>query len=553
MKVEIVVTAGPAKGQTFSFEEPDCFLFGRTKDARVSLPDDPYVSRQHFLLEIAPPSCRVTDLESKNGTFVNGVRFGGRKPPEPGMRIAPAGVHDVRLSNSDEISVGDTRMKVIITAKTETDTATKRFGDGPGATESDSDSGATVPHDPRSGSYFAVAPEPAGSPGSAPSMGAQATIIEASGSERTVLENFEPGRSASIPAPAKSMGATINDSLCPPGEVADRLELEDIPAIPGYRIESILGQGGMGRVYKGTDLRTGQTVAIKSMIPAASVSFNNFRAFHREIEVTRQLIHPNVVQFLDVGKLKGSYYCVLEFVDGRDLKALVKSKGGSLSLAEAAPLMMGILAGLSYAHRKPVRIMGVGATGIFEGIVHRDLKPENILLSTKDSPNGALTPKIADFGLSKSYESAGMSDMTMTGTCGTPAYWPREQITHYRYLHPATDVFSIAAVFYEVLTGGPARPGLRQRLDQCRAAGRSAQISDYIKVIGENPIAPIRTFKAKFPAPVAEVLDRALRETEVPVDQAAMRQILTDLRYKDAGTFRDALEDAFKKCGIAYS
>src|SRR5204863_612734 len=105
-----------AQGQSFTFDQPDCCLFGRTKDARVSLPKDPYVSRQHFLLELTPANCRVTDLESKNGTFVNGVRYGGRKTPEPGMRTAPNGATECKVQNNDEIVVGDTRMRIFISS-----------------------------------------------------------------------------------------------------------------------------------------------------------------------------------------------------------------------------------------------------------------------------------------------------------------------------------------------------------------------------------------------------------------------------------------------------
>jgi serine/threonine protein kinase len=81
---------------------------------------------------------------------------------------------------------------------------------------------------------------------------------------------------------------------------------------------------------------------------------------------------------------------------------------------------------------------------------------------------GRLTAKVSDFGLAKSFESAGMTDMTNAGDiCGTPIYWPREQITHYKYLAPPTDVFSIAAVFYEMLVGDWMRPGLREMFARC--------------------------------------------------------------------------------------
>ncbi len=114
MKVELQVIAGPAAGQQFTFDKPDCFLFGRSEEAHISLPNDPYVSRQHFLLEISPPDCKLRDLNSKNGVFVNGIRYGGRKPPIPGIQQAPDGVREVHLKDRDEIIVGDTRICISI-------------------------------------------------------------------------------------------------------------------------------------------------------------------------------------------------------------------------------------------------------------------------------------------------------------------------------------------------------------------------------------------------------------------------------------------------------
>ncbi len=535
MKVIVTVTAGPAQGQSFTFDQPDCFLFGRTKDARVSLPKDPYVSRQHFLLEVTPANCRVTDLESKNGTFVNGVRYGGRKAPEPGMRTAPNGASECRIQNNDEIVVGDSRMRVAISANTNTESTVDIEEDlGSAKTLVELSAGhpvnPTLPTVPHKNDPNITTAASSGLPAAA--VSSMKTMIEPVSQKQTLLSDG-PGNNAAGPPPE--------------GEIGDALELDDAPPIPGYKLTALLGQGGMGKVYKGVDLRTGREVAIKALIPQVSVSFNNYRAFHREIEVTRQLLHPNIVEFIGVGKVKGAYFCVLEFVNGMDLRKYVNSRGGQLTLRDAIPIMLGTLSGLGYAHRKAIMLPGTGRTNVFKGIVHRDLKPENILLQHQGDQ---WIPKVADFGLSKSYESAGMTDMTMAGVAGTPAYWPREQITHYRYLHPATDVFSIAAVFYEMLTGAWARPGLKERLDNLNKVGRVAQISDYIRVIGDNPIKPIRELNPNVPVPVAEVFDRALRETEVPVDESEMRRILTELRYRDAGVFHDVLLAALKESGF---
>ena len=118
MYIEIHVTAGPAKGRSFIFKKPGNLLFGRAPDAHISVPDDQYVSRQHFVLEINPPGCKLRDLNSINGVFVNGVHYGGRIPPQAGVKQAPHGVNEVDLKDGDEIAVRDTRIKISIRPST---------------------------------------------------------------------------------------------------------------------------------------------------------------------------------------------------------------------------------------------------------------------------------------------------------------------------------------------------------------------------------------------------------------------------------------------------
>jgi hypothetical protein len=315
---------------------------------------------------------------------------------------------------------------------------------------------------------------------------------------------------------------------------------------PGYEVVDVLGSGGMGVVYKAVRKRDKLIVAIKSLLPNVPVSFENYRIFHREIELTSKLKHPNIVEVLDHGNVKGAYYCVLEYVDGLSLKDYIHEVGGKLTLKQALPLMMDTLAGLAAAHSANIETRAAGPR-MLSGIVHRDLKPENILLK-RDA--FGWVPKIADFGIAKSFESAGMTDMTIAGVCGTPTYWPREQLTHYRYLHPATDVFSIAAVFYEMLSGKCARPGMQETLMQCHKRSVSPELADFMRVIGSNPIPPISEVVPTLPAPVAAVIDKALLEIEVPLDEFEMRETLQRLRYADAGAFREALASAFKYSNI---
>ncbi len=115
MCVEINVTAGPAKGQRFVFDKPDYFLFGRASDAHVSLPNDLYVSRQHFFLQVAPPKCKLRDLDSTNGVIVNGVRYGGKVPVKGDVKQAP--INEVGLKDGDEIVVGNTHFNISIKPK----------------------------------------------------------------------------------------------------------------------------------------------------------------------------------------------------------------------------------------------------------------------------------------------------------------------------------------------------------------------------------------------------------------------------------------------------
>lgn len=632
MRVNIEVTAGPARGRIFSIDQPDLFIVGRAKDSKISLPNDPYLSRQHFVLEIAPPNCRITDLGSKNGTFVNGVRYGGRKP-DPQVKQAPNGVMTVMIQKG-EIVVGDTRLKVRVDKQS------------PGSTGSGSGSTGST-HAPTPGAQnIQRVPESGDVPRSeaefkrqiAPILGRRSTgtsenfdtkadtvrgddadqaheasltptVAERADDERTLLESpplgVEPDRTilerldledtpsgpmatgeelccaqcgAVVTKEAGSRGRVAGaEYVChacranhafaakermarksiAPSPVSQGPQGPQFPATagmdlshlnyPGYKVIDVLGSGGMGVVYKATRVSDGITVAIKTLLPDVPVSFENYRIFHREIELTSKLRHPNIVEVLDHGHVKGAYFCVLEFVDGMNLKDYIFHLGGKLSLRQAAPLMLDVLAGLSAAHLAKIETRAAGPKMI-SGIVHRDLKPENILLR-RDA--FGWTPKIADFGIAKSFESAGMTDMTMAGVCGTPTYWPREQLTHYRYLHPATDVFSIAAVFFEMLTGICARPGMLETLVQCHKRSVSPQLADFMRVIGNNPIPPIRDLAPSLPPLIAMVIDKALLEVEVPLDEVEMRDTLQRLRYPDAAAFRAALTEAFKQCNIS--
>ena len=496
MRVEISIISGQAKGQHFMFDKPDRFLFGRSLDARVSLPNDPYVSRQHFLLEISPPECKITDLKSKNGTYVNGIRYGGRKPIEDGAKQAPADVLEVELKDGDKITVGDTQMTVMIGKEMP-----------PPAREEQAPARPAAPGQPQK-------------PQSSNPLGMLGQLLQDAAKKKQTENPVAPPNAAS-----------------------------NFPQIEGYQIDSMIERGGMGMVYKARELRTNQPVAVKVMLPQMAANPENIKSFQREIDVTRQLKHPYIVQLYDHGKTDAIFYFVLEYVNGMNLHQFLTTHGGRLSLEQGAAIMLDTLDGLAYAHSAEITMqIAGGVSQTYTGVVHRDLKPQNILLGS--TPQGWVG-KVSDFGISKSFESAGLTNITKPGeVLGTPMYWPREQITHYKYLNPATDVFSIAAVFYEMLTGKWVREGFEALFERCKRQRRLAAISDYMNVIIGNPAIPIRQRNADIPEPVAAVLDRALQEAEVPYDEHKMRDALAKLRYPDARAFRDALLAALREAGF---
>ncbi len=523
MHVEIHVTSGPAKGKQFIFDKPDCFLFGRAADAHISLPNDQYVSRQHFLLEISPPECKLTDLNSKNGVFVNGIRYGGRKPPKTGIKQAPNGIKEVLLKNGDEIAVGETHIKIFI--QTDVNLLSKEEETRTDRTD----------------------------------LGLQKQIICCSLCGKDVTDEADllaqTGRSEYVctscreKVPREELKKILKDALANEKARSVRKTSPGLPSIEGYHIEGEIRHGGIGTIYKAKEIKTGQFVAIKTLLSQGTNDPYKVDIFQRELNIVHQLRHKHIVRFFEYGEAEGTFYFVFEFVDGMDLAKFIHSKGGRVSVNEAAPILLGTLDGLTYAHHAKIIAQDTeGKRRIFKGIVHRNLKPQNILLAREKD---LWIPKITDFGLSKSFESAGLTNITTSGdVLGTPIYWSREQITHYRYLSPATDVFSIAAVFYEMLTGSWVREGFRELFNKCKQHGELPTISDYINVIAANPPIPIRKRNPNIPEPLANVIDRALREEEVPHENINLQDVLGKLRYPDAGAFRNALLEVFKELGV---
>ena len=196
-----------------------------------------------------------------------------------------------------------------------------------------------------------------------------------------------------------------------------------------FRVEDVIGRGGMAIVYRAFDLKTHQTVALKVLREEYEEDPEYKERFKREAEVCRKLNHPNVVNMIDSGMVGGISYIAMEYVDGQTLKEQI-SENGKMEQGEAVRCALQILAALSHAHQR--------------GIVHRDMKPQNVMVSR----TGAI--KLTDFGI------AGMADtktLTSDGNVmGSVHYFSPEQANGMKAT-AASDLYSVGVMLYEMLTG----------------------------------------------------------------------------------------------------
>lgn len=206
-----------------------------------------------------------------------------------------------------------------------------------------------------------------------------------------------------------------------------------------YRIDTVLGKGGMGRVYKGEHTGIGKAVAIKVLHANLGRSREATQRFQREALASGRLDHTNIVGVSDFGVLEdGSLYLVMEALEGEALGARLEREK-RIPWLDSLEIVRGVLSGLRHAHER--------------GVVHRDIKPDNIFLAVKD---GDRIVKILDFGIAKLVAGdANDPASTRTGlTVGTPAYLSPEQAVG-GAITPASDLYSTSVVLYEMLTGRP--------------------------------------------------------------------------------------------------
>jgi serine/threonine protein kinase len=204
-----------------------------------------------------------------------------------------------------------------------------------------------------------------------------------------------------------------------------------------YTLSSELGRGGMATVHRAHDARHGRDVAVKVMLPSVAESLGAER-FLREIETAARLQHPHIVPVFDSGNIDGQLFFVMPLIEGESLRAKLQREG-RLDAEEAVRIVREVADALEYAHS--------------EGVVHRDLKPENILMSRGHA-------LLADFGIARASKTCDDVALTQAGvSLGTPAYMSPELAAGETDVGPASDVYALGCILFELLTGQPPFTG----------------------------------------------------------------------------------------------
>ncbi|MBW1710012.1 MAG: FHA domain-containing protein [Deltaproteobacteria bacterium] len=504
VKIKLHAVKGKLQGKVYAFDERATCIIGRGKDCNPKLPDDEdhqFVSRHHCLLDINPPDIRVRDLGSLNGTFVNGNKIGQRKEDQSPEDVDKNAFPEHDLKDGDEIELGNTVLRV------EIEPVAVCLNCGKDIPEDKKDS---LRLDEGTYRCESCRQKPGKAEPGKPVAEVKSVVCALCGQDVS-KEIGENRKGVYICASCKSKPHEIIKMLVTKADEG----VDALQALHGYSIIKQIGRGTSSIAYLAKHKKNGQEVALKMMLPEVAVDDVSRQRFLREVEITKALKHSNVVQLRDSGDYAGIFFFTLEYCNLGSIDKLRDEKGGKLPLEEALEIILQTLDGLEYIHTVEIPNIKLsnGRTESVKGLVHRDLKPANLLLAGSEEKR---LVKIADVGVGKAFDTAGLSGQTRTGTVGgTPVYMPRQQVINFKYAKPDVDVWAIAATLYNLLTGTFARDFKKDE--------------DPWRIVLQSQPVPIRKRNPSLPEKVAEVIDLAL------VDQPT-------ITFKSAIEFKRTLE-----------
>ncbi len=266
-----------------------------------------------------------------------------------------------------------------------------------------------------------------------------------------------------------------------------------------YRIEKVLGQGGMGVVVSARHLELDELVAIKFLHPTFAAQGDQVERFLREGRAAAKIRSEHVARVRDVGKAdNGAPYMILEHLTGSDLGQLIKNEG-KVAIPDAVEYVLQACEALAEAHTS--------------GIVHRDLKPANLFLTER--ADGSPCVKLLDFGISKLLDSTDAALTATNGMMGSPLYMAPEQLAAAKNVDKRADLWALGVILYELITA--ERPFMAETLPQL-----------VLRVATDKP-TPLRTYLPDAPEGLVQLIDKCLSK---PVDD----------RFTDVGALATALE-----------
>jgi len=262
-----------------------------------------------------------------------------------------------------------------------------------------------------------------------------------------------------------------------------------------YQIIEELGRGGMGRVYKATDTKINEKVALKLIKLEIASDKKTLERFGNELRIARKIVHKNVGRMYDINEDKGTHYITMEYVSGQDLRGLIR-QSGKLGVETALSIAKQVCDGLAEAHKT--------------GVIHRDLKPSNIMIDREGNV------RIMDFGIARSLKEKGITGAGVM--IGTPEYMSPEQ-AEAKEVDQRSDLYSLGAILYEMVTGRVPFEG-------------DTALSIAMRHKGETPKDP-KEYNAQIPDDLSQLILKCLEKDK-------------DSRFQNAGEIQSELENIEK-------